>query len=391
MSLSKKIPYGKQEISSEDIDCVIDVLKSDFLTQGPLVPKFEETLSSYTGSNYCTMVNSSTSALHISCLALGVGEGDFVWTSPNTFVASANCARLCGAKLDFVDIDEFTFNMSTKALEEKLLEAKVKGCLPKVIIPVHMTGQSCDMKKIFELSQEYGFKIIEDASHALGAEYLGNKVGCCKYSHISVFSFHPVKMITTGEGGAAMTNSTEIDKKLKKFRSHGITSDKKDFYYVPENELWNYQQLNLGLNYRMTDINAALGLSQLKRLDKFVEKRGKIATYYNSAFQNSNIKTPYIENYAKSSFHLYVIQWDYAKIRKSSKFFFQELRNRGIMVNFHYIPVYLQPYYLNQGFKRGYCPISEEYFLKSLSIPIYTSITHEELQIVSNEIKSIIA
>lgn len=391
MSLSKKIPYGKQEISSEDIDCVIDVLKSDFLTQGPLVPKFEETLSSYTGSNYCTMVNSSTSALHISCLALGVGEGDFVWTSPNTFVASANCARLCGAKLDFVDIDEFTFNMSTKVLEEKLLEAKVKGCLPKVIIPVHMTGQSCDMKKIFELSQEYGFKIIEDASHALGAEYLGNKVGCCKYSHISVFSFHPVKMITTGEGGAAMTNSTEIDKKLKKFRSHGITSDKKDFYYVPENELWNYQQLNLGLNYRMTDINAALGLSQLKRLDKFVEKRGKIATYYNSAFQNSNIKTPYIENYAKSSFHLYVIQWDYAKIGKSSKFFFQELRNRGIMVNFHYIPVYLQPYYLNQGFKRGYCPISEEYFLKSLSIPIYTSITHEELQIVSNEIKSIIA
>lgn len=391
MLLSKKIPYGKQEISSEDIDCVIDVLKSDFLTQGPLVPKFEETLSSYTGSNFCTMVNSSTSALHISCLALGVGEGDFVWTSPNTFVASANCARLCGAKLDFVDIDEFTFNMSTKVLEEKLLEAKVKGCLPKVIIPVHMTGQSCDMKKIFELSQEYGFKIIEDASHALGAEYLGNKVGCCKYSHISVFSFHPVKMITTGEGGAAMTNSTEIDKKLKKFRSHGITSDKKDFYYVPENELWNYQQLNLGLNYRMTDINAALGLSQLKRLDKFVEKRGKIATYYNSAFQNSNIKTPYIENYAKSSFHLYVIQWDYAKIRKSSKFFFQELRNRGIMVNFHYIPVYLQPYYLNQGFKRGYCPISEEYFLKSLSIPIYTSITHEELQIVSNEIKSIIA
>lgn len=390
MTIFKNIPYGKQDISKEDIDAVINVLKSDFLTQGPVVPMFEDALASYVGSKYCTLANSSTSALHISCLALGVGKGDFVWTSPNTFVASANCARLCGANVDFVDIDQSSFNISTKSLEEKLIKAKVSGCLPKVVIPVHMAGQSCNMKRIFELSKEYGFKIIEDASHALGAEYCDKKVGSCEYSHIAVFSFHPVKMITSGEGGAAVTNNADINKKLKQFRSHGITSDKKDFEGIPSNELWNYQQLNLGLNYRMTDIHAALGLNQLKRIDEFVEKRRNIALFYDSTFKNSKIKIPHRANYAKSSFHLYIIQWDLAKVKKTSKYFFTMLRNRGIMVNFHYIPVYLQPYYLNQGFKRGHCPIAEAYFMNSLSIPIFTKITKEELEIVSREIKSLI-
>ena len=391
MKFSKKIPYGRQDVSAEDVEFVTEVLKSEWLTQGPIVPKFEKAIANYVGSNFCSLVNSATSALHISCLAIGVKEGDIVWTSPNTFVASANCAKLCGAKVDFVDIDELTFNMSTEALEEKLVKAKKKNCLPKVVIPVHMAGQSCDMKKIFELSKKYNFKIIEDASHALGGEYLNKKVGSCHYSDITVFSFHPIKMITTGEGGAAITNDPEISKKLKLFRTHGITSEASFFTPTPENELWNYQQTNLGLNYRMTDIQASLGLSQLKRIDQFVKKRQSVAFYYNEKFKNTNIKTPHIESYAKSSFHLYIIQWDFSKVNKTNKFYFMELRKKGVMVNFHYIPVYLQPYYLKQGFNRGYCPNAEAYFQNSLSIPIYTTITEEELEIVSREIKLLLA
>jgi UDP-4-amino-4,6-dideoxy-N-acetyl-beta-L-altrosamine transaminase len=391
MQISKKIPYGKQDISAEDVEFVTEVLKSEWLTQGPIVPKFEKAIANYVGSNFCSLANSATSALHISCLAIGVKEGDIVWTSPNTFVASANCAKLCGAKVDFVDIDEQTFNISVEALEDKLLKAKKKNCLPKVVIPVHMAGQSCDMKKIFELSKKYDFKIIEDASHALGGEYLNKKVGSCQYSDITVFSFHPIKMITTGEGGAVITNDPEISKKLKLFRTHGITSEASFFTPTPENELWNYQQTNLGLNYRMTDIQASLGLSQLKRIDQFVEKRQSIASYYNENFKNTNIKTPHIESYAKSSFHLYIMQWDFSKANKTNKFYFMELRKKGVMVNFHYIPVYLQPYYLKQGFNRGYCPNAEAYFQNSLSIPIYTTITEEELEIVSREIKLLLA
>lgn len=391
MTFFKEIPYGKQDVSEEDVEFVTEVLKSDFLTQGPIVPKFENAIANYVGSNFCSLVNSATSALHISCLAIGLKEGDIVWTSANTFVASANCAKLCGAKVDFVDIDEQTFNISVEALEDKLLKAKKKNCLPKVVIPVHMAGQSCDMKKIFELSKKYNFKIIEDASHALGGEYLNKKVGSCHYSDITVFSFHPIKMITTGEGGAAITNDPEISKKLKLFRTHGITSEASFFTPTPENELWNYQQLNLGLNYRMTDIQASLGLSQLKRIDQFVKKRESVALYYNKKFKDTNIKTPFIENYAKSSFHLYIIQWDFSKVNKTNKFYFMELRKKGVMVNFHYIPVYLQPYYLKQGFKRGYCPNAEAYFQNSLSIPIYTTITEEELEIVSREIKLLLA
>lgn len=387
MKFSKEIPYGKQDISAEDVEFVTEVLKSDFLTQGPIVPKFENAIANYVGSNFCSLVNSATSALHISCLAIGLKEGDIAWTSANTFVASANCAKLCGAKVDFVDIDKQTFNISVEALEDKLLKAKKKNCLPKVVIPVHMAGQSCDMKKIFELSKKYNFKIIEDASHALGGEYLNKKVGSCQYSDITVFSFHPIKMITTGEGGAAITNDPEISKKLKLFRTHGITSEASFFTPSPENELWNYQQFRLGLNYRMTDIQASLGLSQLKRIDQFVKKRESVAFYYNEKFKDTNIKTPYVENYAKSSFHLYIIQWSLSKLNKTNKYYFMELRKKGVMVNFHYIPVYLQPYYLKQGFKRGYCPNAEAYFQNSLSIPIYTTITEEELEIVCREIK----
>lgn len=390
MKNKKQIPYSKQDISDADIDAVVDVLRSDFITQGPLVPKFEKSLSRYTFSNFSTVVNSATSALHISCKALDVQKGDLVWTSPNTFVASANCAKLCGAEVDFVDIDEMTFNMSTKILEDKLVKAKKNNRLPKVVIPVHMAGQSCDMKKIFDLSKEYNFKIIEDASHALGASYYKKKVGNCEYSDIVVFSFHPVKIITSGEGGAALTNNPELDRKLKLYRSHGITSNKKLFNQIPDNELWNYQQLQIGLNYRMTDIHAALGLSQLDRVDEFVKKRQSIAKYYDSSFNNKEIKTPYVPEYTDPSFHLYIIQWDQHKVSKTNKYFFLELRKKGIMVNFHYIPVYLQPYYLQQGFKRSYCPVAEEYFHKSLSIPIYTSITDEELEQVTSEIKSLI-
>lgn len=391
MTSPKIIPYGKQDINKNDIDSVIDVLKSNNLTQGPLVPKFEKSLSIYTGSRFCTLVNSATSALHIACLALGVTKGDYVWTSANTFVASANCARLCGANVDFVDIDELTFNLSEKTLEDKLKVSKKEGKLPKVVIPVHIAGQSCDMKRIFELSIEYGFKIIEDASHALGGDYLNTKIGSCKYSDITVFSFHPIKMITTGEGGAVMTNSETINRNLTIFRTHGITSNKNYFEKRPDNELWNYQQLELGLNYRMTEIQAALGLSQLNRLDKFVSKRRSIANTYNALFKGTKIKTPIVKNYSKSSFHLYIIQWELLNNNKSNKYFFRELQKKGIMVNYHYIPVYLQPYYLNQGFKKGYCPNSESYFQKSLSIPIFTQITDKEIKRVAKEIISIIA
>ena len=283
-----------------------------------------------------------------------------------------------------------TFNMSTKILEDKLVKAKKNNRLPKVVIPVHMAGQSCDMKKIFDLSKEYNFKIIEDASHALGANYYKKKVGNCEYSDIVVFSFHPVKMITSGEGGAALTNNPELDRKLKLYRSHGITSNKQLFNQIPDNELWNYQQLEIGLNYRMTDIHAALGLSQLHRIDEFVKKRQSIAKYYDNSFNNTEIKSPHVPEYTDSSFHLYIIQWDQHKVFKTNKYFFLELRKKGIMVNFHYTPVYLQPYYLQQGFKRSYCPVAEEYFHKSLSIPIYTSITDEELELVTSEIKSLI-
>ena len=333
-----KIPYGKQNINQEDIDHVVSVLKSDFITQGPAIKKFEQDIENYTGAKYSSAVNSATSALHISCLALGVKQGDIVWTSPNSFVASSNSALYCGAKVDFIDIDPKTYNICPLILAEKLQRAKKLNILPKVIIAVHFAGQSCDMQEIKNLSEKYNFKIIEDASHAVGGSYQNNKIGYCKFSDITVFSFHPVKIITTGEGGIALTNNKEIYKKLLLFRSHGITRDKEQL--INQDGPWFYEQQELGFNYRMTDIQAALGSSQLKRVDKFIKKRHQIAERYNQALKNLPINIPYQAIEQISAFHLYVITLRDEKHRTE---LFNYLRKNGILVNIHYIPIHTQP------------------------------------------------
>ena len=349
--MNKKLKYGRQEITQADIDAVSDVLKSDWLTQGPTVPIFEQKIAEYCGANYSVAVNSATSALHIACLALDLGKDDLLWTSPNTFVASSNAALYCGAKVDFIDCNKDTYNIDIKKLKEKLKIAKKQNNLPKIVMPVHLTGQSCEMEDIYLLSKEYGFKIIEDGSHAIGGEYKNEKVGSCKYSDITVFSFHPVKIITTGEGGMALTNNTEIYKKLMKFRSHGVTSDCNEMEYRSEEELWSYQQVCLGYNYRMTDISAALGISQLKRLDNYIKKRHIIAKKYNEQFSKLPLKLPFQHKDTYSSYHLYVLRLELDKIKKTHKEVHDELLNIGINVNLHYIPVYRQPFYEKLGFK----------------------------------------
>jgi UDP-4-amino-4,6-dideoxy-N-acetyl-beta-L-altrosamine transaminase len=369
------IPYGRQDISQDDIDAVVKVLQSDFLTQGPMVPKFEQAVAQYCGAQFAVAVNSATSALHIACLALDLGPGDTLWTSPNTFVASANCALYCGAKVDFVDIDPLSYNMSVEHLTHKLEQAKKTNTLPKIVIPVHFAGQSCDMKAIKALAEEYGFFIIEDASHAIGGKYLNEPVGNCKYSDITVFSFHPVKIITTAEGGMAMTNSPAFASKLQRYRSHGISTNKADMSPRPTDEIWNYQQIKLGLNYRMTDIQAALGLSQMNRLDEFVTKRHAIAKRYNESLTNLHIKTPWQLPGTCSAYHLYPICLELNKIKKTQREVYDELNSAGIAVNLHYIPVYRQPYYEAIGFKQGYSPNAEEYFKSVLSIPMYSALT----------------
>jgi UDP-4-amino-4,6-dideoxy-N-acetyl-beta-L-altrosamine transaminase len=364
------IPYGRQNISQEDIAAVVEVLRADFLTQGPVVPEFEKTVASYTGAEHAVAVSSATSALHISCLALGVGPGDLVWTSPITFVASANCARYCGADVDFVDIDPCTYNLSVSCLVEKLEQAKRNGRLPKVVIPVHLSGQVCEMEAIHALSVEYGFRIIEDASHAIGGSYKGEKIGNCRYSDITVFSFHPVKIVTTGEGGMALTNAPVLAAKMRKLRSHGITSTPAEMEARPENELWNYQQIGLGFNYRLTDIQAALGLSQMRRLDEFVSARNALARRYEELLVGLPLTTPAQLPSTCSSYHLYVIRLKVQAMAKTQREVFRELHQRKILVNLHYIPVYLQPYYRQLGFKAGMCPESERYFKEAMSIPL---------------------
>jgi len=371
------IPYGRQDISEADIQAVVDVLRSDFLTQGPAVPAFEKSITDYCGAKHAVAVNSATSALHIACLALGVGKGDVVWTSPITFVASANCALYCGADVDFVDIDPRTYNLSTERLAEKLALAKTSGRLPKVVIPVHLCGQPCDMAGIHALSQRYGFKIIEDASHAIGGKYKGEPIGNCRYSDITVFSFHPVKIITTGEGGMALTNDAQLVKRMQLLRSHGITRDTADMTHAPDGP-WYYQQIELGFNYRMTDLQAALGLSQMQRLGEFVTRRHVIAKRYEQLLSALPVITPWQHPDGYSGLHLYVIRLKLAEIGKTHRQVFEALRAAGIGVNLHYIPVHRQPYYEGLGFKAGYCPEAEQYYAEAISLPMYPNLTEAQ-------------
>lgn len=373
------IPYGKQDINQADIDAVIDVLRSDFLTQGPMVPAFEQSVATYCGAQYAVAVNSATSALHIACRALGVGPGDSVWTTPITFVASSNCALYCGADVDFVDIDPRTYNICPLKLKEKLEEAKKAGRLPKVVIPVHLCGQPCNMEAIHSLSKQYGFSIIEDASHAIGGRYKNEPVGNCRYSEITVFSFHPVKIVTSGEGGMALTNDSVLADRMQRYRSHGITSNPEQMVARPENEIWNYQQITLGNNYRMTDIHAALGVSQMKRIDEFVSKRHAIANRYDEMLADFPLVTPWQHPDNYSGWHLYVIRLKLEETHKTQKEVYHSLREQGIGVNLHYIPVYRQPWYEKMGFEPGYCPEAEQYYREAISVPMYPGLTDELL------------
>jgi UDP-4-amino-4,6-dideoxy-N-acetyl-beta-L-altrosamine transaminase len=371
------IPYGRQDISEADIQAVVDVLKSDFLTQGPIVPAFEKAVTDYCDVKYAYAVNSATSALHIACLALGVGKGDLVWTTPITFVASANCAVYCGADVDFVDIDAATYNMSISILEDKLVKAEKVGRLPKVIIPVHLAGQSCEMDKIHALGQKYGFSIIEDASHAIGGKYKGKAIGGCQYSDITVFSFHPVKIITTGEGGMCVTNNPELASSLTRLRSHGIVRHPSEMTHTPDGP-WYYQQVELGFNYRMTDIQAALGLSQIKRLDEFVNTRHTIAKRYNEMLKEDWIELPWQHPDSYSGLHLYIIRVKSKDKHASHLQLFERLRNNGVLVNLHYIPVYRHPYYQKIGYKISDFPEAESYYAEAISIPMFVTLSEEQ-------------
>jgi len=384
------IPYGRQDINQDDVDAVVKVLRSNYLTQGPVVPLFENTLAIYSGAKHAVAVNSATSALHIACLALGVGKGDIVWTTPITFVASANCALYCGATLDFVDIDPITYNMSIERLSEKLAEAEQTGRLPKVVIPVHLCGQPCDMACIHALSRQYGFKIIEDASHAIGSRYKNEPIGNCRYSNITVYSFHPVKIITTGEGGMALTNDSQLAKRMQLLRSHGITSDVADMHPRPQEELWNYQQIDLGFNYRMTDIQAALGLSQMLRLDEFVARRHALAKRYDELLSSLSIVTPTQHPDSYSSFHLYVVRLKIGEIKKSQREVYEAMRNKGVLVNLHYIPIYRQPYYEQTGFMSGYCLQAEKYYSEVITIPLFPALTDVQQEKVVDTLRQAI-
>lgn len=371
------IPYGRQEITPDDLQAVKSVLESDCLTQGPAVPAFEKKVSDYCGASHAVAVNSATSALHIACMSLGLVPGDLVWTSPVTFVASANCALYCGATVDFVDIDPETAILSAVRLEEKLKSARESGKLPKIVIPVHLCGQPCDMERIHELSREYGFYVIEDASHAIGARYRGEPVGNCKFSDITVFSFHPVKIITTGEGGMALTNDPKLAERMTLLRSHGINRDPELMTHEPDGP-WYYQQIDLGFNYRMTDIQAALGSSQMDRLDTYVSRRHELASRYDQLLSDLPIKRLLQRPEAYSAYHLYVIRLRLEKIKRTHREIFEAMRSQGIGVNLHYIPVHTQPYYKRMGFAQGDFPESEAYYREAISLPLYAMLTEQE-------------
>ncbi|TBU86367.1 UDP-4-amino-4,6-dideoxy-N-acetyl-beta-L-altrosamine transaminase [Phytopseudomonas dryadis] len=371
------IPYGRQDITQADIDAVVEVLRSDFLTQGPLVPRFEEMVAEHVGVKHALAVNSATSALHIACLALGLGAGDWLWTTPITFVASANCALYCGAQVDFVDIDPRTYNLCPKALAAKLEQAEKEGRLPKVLVPVHLCGQPCDMQAIHELATRYGFKIIEDASHAIGGKYQGEFIGSGRYSDISVFSFHPVKIITTAEGGMALTNSSELASRMALLRSHGITRDPALMTHEADGP-WYYQQIDLGFNYRMTELQAALGVSQMSRLDSYIARRHALARRYDEKLAHLPVLTPWQHPDSYSGLHLYVIRLQLERIGKTHRQVFESLRGQGIGVNLHYIPVHTQPYYARMGFNEGDFPLAEQYYREAISLPMFQTMSEQQ-------------
>ncbi|MFO7640660.1 MAG: UDP-4-amino-4,6-dideoxy-N-acetyl-beta-L-altrosamine transaminase [Candidatus Competibacteraceae bacterium] len=418
------IPYGRQHITEADLAAVVEVLRSDFLTQGPMVPRFERAVADYCGATHAVAVNSATSALHLACLALGLGPGDWLWTSPNTFVASANCGLYCGAKVDFVDIDPRTYNLCPHKLAEKLDQAERAGRLPKVVVPVHFAGQPCDLAAIHALSQRYGFQILEDASHAIGASYAVDhdpgrsepcsrtaarrpqpehangaqfpgearspiKTGSCRHSHITVFSFHPVKIITTGEGGMALTNDPELAGRMARLRSHGITREPALMTHEPDGP-WYYQQIELGFNYRMTDIQAALGYSQLQRLEEFVARRHELAARYDAWLAGLPVIAPWRDPDARSAFHLYVIRLNEARAGRTRRAVFETLRQRGIGVNVHYLPVHTQPYYQAMGFAEGDYPEAERYYREAISLPLYPGLAEAEQDVVVERLRAIL-
>lgn len=383
------IRYGQQDITQDDIDAVIGVLQSVNLTQGPNIPAFEQAVLAETGARYAVAVNSATSALHIACLALDLGPGDWLWTTPNTFVASANCGLYCGARVDFVDIDPKTWNLCPERLEEKLIRAEKEGKLPKVVIPVHLTGQPCNMEKIHALGQKYGFRIIEDASHAIGGRYKGEPIGNCRYSDITVFSFHPVKIITTAEGGMALTNDDELATRLGLLRSHGITRDPELMTKEMEGP-WYYQQVDLGFNYRMTDMQAVLGVSQMTRLHSYIERRHEIAERYNHLLADLPLTLPWQHPDSYSAWHLYVIRLQLDRIKASHREVFEAMRARDIMVNLHYIPVHTQPWYRKMGFRDGDFPQAEQYYREAISIPMHPNLTDAEQDFVVDVLREAI-
>lgn len=375
------IPYGRQDIKQADIDAVVAVLQSDYLTQGPKVPQFEQAVAAHVGAKHAQAVNSATSALHMACLALGLGPDDWLWTSPITFVASANCGLYCGAQIDFVDIDPRTSNLCPQALEEKLIAAEKAGKLPKVVVAVHLCGQPCDMAAIHSLGERYGFKIIEDASHAIGGKYKGEFIGNCRYSDITVFSFHPVKIITTAEGGMALTNSADLANKMALLRSHGITRDPAQMTHEPDGP-WYYQQIDLGFNYRMTELQAALGVSQMSRLDQYVARRHELAARYDQLLANLPVTRPWQHPDSYSGLHLYVIRLQLDQIRKTHRQVFESLREQGIGVNLHYIPVHMQPYYQRMGFRAGDFPQAKRYYDEAISLPMFQTMSEAQQDVV---------
>lgn len=376
------IPYGRQDITQADIDAVVEVLHSDFLTQGPQVPLFEQKLADYCGAKHAVAVNSATSALHLACLALGLGPDDWLWTSPITFVASANCGLYCGARVDFVDINPRTYNLCPRALEQKLIVAEREGRLPKIVVPVHLCGEPCDMQAIYALAQRFGFKIIEDASHAVGGKYRGEPIGNCRYSDVTVFSFHPVKIITTAEGGTAMTNDDALAERMALLRSHGITRDRARMTHEPDGP-WYYEQVDLGFNYRMTELQAALGISQMDRLDNYVARRHELACRYDVLLAGLPVTTPWRHEENYSGLHLYVIRLQLSGRARTHRNVFESLREQGVGVNLHYIPIHTQPYYQAMGFRAGDFPEAERYYTEAISLPMYPGLSDAQLQSVA--------